>query len=238
MKPIKDYIQRSIAASRKRYKALGALCAALCLCIGANPLAYAQSSADVSETQTLAKQELKALLSNLQSYRGEFTQTIEDWSGEVLQTSQGRLTLKKPNQLRWEVTMPDESLFIADGAVVYNVDPFVEQVTLLDQAQIVNNNPLMLLISDDPSAWDDVAIEKSEDRFIVSSTNPNANITELHLRFVDGQLSALVSQDKQRQINRIEFVNAQQNVEVSPDAFFPVYPDNFIVDDQRSLSQP
>jgi outer membrane lipoprotein carrier protein len=192
------------------------------------------SSQSFAATDKEPKAELKVLLGALQSYQADFTQTIEDWTGEVLQQSEGKLTLQKPNQLRWQVSQPDESLFIADGAVVYNIDPFVEQVSLLDQSQIIDNNPLMLLISDDPAAWNEVNISYSEGSFIINATNPDANITELALTFTDDILSALVSKDKQRQTNRIVFTNAQQNIKVADNSFTAIYPESYVIDDQRS----
>jgi outer membrane lipoprotein carrier protein len=187
-----------------------------------------------AKEQQDATKELKTLLSSLHNYQADFVQTIEDWSGEILQQSEGKLILQKPNQLRWQVMLPDESLFIADGRVVYNIDPFVEQVTLLDQAQIIDNNPLMLLISDDPAAWDEVSIRLSEGTYVVSSLDAEANITELALTFNDGQLSALVSKDKQRQVNRIVFENVEQNGAVPVGSFVPTYPEGYVIDDQRS----
>jgi outer membrane lipoprotein carrier protein len=193
------------------------------------------SMPSVAKEQRDETAELKVLLSSLHNYQADFVQTIEDWSGEILQQSEGKLTLQKPNQLRWQVTLPDESLFIADGRVVYNIDPFVEQVTLLDQAQIIDNNPLMLLISDDPVAWDKVSITLlKQGTYLVSSLDSDANITELALTFNNGQLSALVSKDKQRQVNRIVFANVEQNGAVPDGSFVPTYPESYVIDDQRS----
>lgn len=181
-----------------------------------------------------ASAELKALLSSLDNYQADFVQSIEDWSGEVLQQSEGKLTLQKPNQLRWQVMLPDESLFIADGSVVYNIDPFVEQVTLLDQAQLIDNNPLMLLISDEPAAWDEVSISFKQGSYVITSLKEEANITELVLTFNQGQLSALVSKDKQGQVNRIVFANIEQNGIVPETSFVATYPESYVIDDQRS----
>ena len=90
-------------------------------------------------------------LSKLVSYSANFSQSISDINGKELQRTSGTLTLKTPNMLRWETQLPDETLLIADGTTVWNVDPFVEQVTVMQQQSITQNNPLMLLVSDDDS---------------------------------------------------------------------------------------
>jgi chaperone LolA len=135
--------------------------------------------------------------------------------------------------MRWEVSLPDESLFVADGKVIYNVDHFVEQVTLIDQSAIVDNNPLMLLISNSPEAWDDVEITQNENEFAVRSTDSNANITDLLLSFPGGILSELTSIDRQEQSNVIVFSNIKQNTMVDASMFAPVYPSTYVIDDQR-----
>lgn len=181
-----------------------------------------------------AKSQLQDVLKELNTYQANFTQTIEDWTGEILQVSEGSLLLSKPNKLRWEVTSPDNSVFIADGTTVYSIDPFVEQVTIIEQAQIVNNNPLMLLISDDPAAWSDVRVSLSDNVFTIFSNNPEANITQLTLQFDSRILKSLVSIDRQQQINRLVFSQAKQNIDISDEPFTLTYPEHYMVDDQRS----
>ncbi|WP_371193044.1 outer membrane lipoprotein chaperone LolA [Glaciecola sp. SC05] len=189
--------------------------------------------------ETSASDSLKPILGSLQSYRASFVQLIQDAEGETLQQSEGLMSLKKPNMLRWEVSLPDASLFVADGLVIYNLDPFVEQVTLLDQADIVNNNPLMLLISDDTEAWDKVDISYENGEYWLKSNDENANISLLKLRFVEGVLQSLHSVDRQQQSNIIEFSSIQHNLNIADSAFRVDIPESYIVDDQRkSAAQP
>lgn len=183
-----------------------------------------------------AQVSLKPILDNLQSYKADFVQIIEDAEGQILQQTQGAMSLQKPNQLRWEVSLPDESLFVADGTVIYNLDPFVEQVTLLDQADIVNNNPLMLLISDDVTAWDNVEISLRDGEYVIQSNDVNANITTLTLRFDGGVLHSLISTDRQQQSNIITFDNIQQNISIPASAFRVELPPSYVIDDQRKVA--
>jgi outer membrane lipoprotein carrier protein len=189
----------------------------------------------VQDAQTVTpKAELKIKLSKLISYSARFSQSISDITGKELQNSSGQLTLKTPNMLRWETQLPDEALLIADGTTVYSVDPFVEQVTVMQQASITQNNPLMLLVSDDQKQWNTVIVEKTESRFVVISKDENANIVSLNIEFNGDELSRLQSTDRQQQKSLLVFSNIAQNQPVPQSLFTFDIPTNYIVDDQRN----
>lgn len=187
------------------------------------------------ETQNgVAKAELKMKLSKLVSYSANFSQSISDISGKELQRTSGTLTLKTPNMLRWETQLPDETLLIADGTTVWNVDPFVEQVTVMQQESITQNNPLMLLVSDDEKQWNSVIVENKDSRFVVVSQDENANIVSLNIEFNGDQLTRLQSTDRQQQKSLLIFSNIEQNQPVAQLLFSYKIPENYIIDDQRS----
>ena len=178
------------------------------IAVSTNAMSSTGNSAAVvqQETQNIAaKDELKMKLSKLVSYSANFSQSISDINGKELQRTSGTLTLKTPNMLRWETQLPDETLLIADGTTVWNVDPFVEQVTVMQQASITQNNPLMLLVSDDEKQWNAVIVEKKQSRFVVVSQDENANIVSLNIEFNGEQLTRLQSTDRQQQKSLLVF---------------------------------
>lgn len=186
-------------------------------------------------TNTSAKTELRALLGKFSNLKANFTQEISDMQGQILQESSGMILLQKPQMLRWTVISPEESLLIADGDTVYNVDPFVEQVTLLDQKQLTASNPLMLLISDKEEQWSSVTIEKINGDFIVRTTDENAPVSIVVLSFNEqGQLTLLSSVDKQQQRNAISFSDISLNSKVAAGAFSFSPDESWVVDDQRA----
>ncbi|MFC4699333.1 outer membrane lipoprotein chaperone LolA [Glaciecola siphonariae] len=186
--------------------------------------------------QSEAQASLKKILGELTSYKADFVQKIVDAQGEVLQQSEGKIWLNKPKQLRWEVSKPDESLFVADGEVIFNVDHFVEQVSLIDQESIVDNNPLMLLISDDESAWQGITVSQAGTDYVLDSKDVNTNIVQLRLSFENKVLAALVSVDRQQQRNEITFLNRVLNPEIPQNTFVPNYPNSYLIDDQRKAN--
>lgn len=198
-------------------------------------LLQAHTSTTSIEDKANAKIELRALLALFTNLKANFSQQIVDLQGQELQNTQGNIVLQKPQMLRWSVVSPEESLIIADGNTVHNVDPFVEQVTLMDQASLTASNPLMLLISDDESQWSQVEIEKVEGDFVVRSLDDNATISLLILSFNENnELTLLSSIDKQQQRNLIAFTNVQMNTQIPPGTFAFVADSAWVIDDQRA----
>lgn len=207
------------------------------IAVSTSAMSSTANSAAVAQQEThnkAAKDELKMKLSKLVSYSANFSQSISDISGKELQRTSGTLTLKTPNMLRWETQLPDETLLIADGTTVWNVDPFVEQVTVMQQASITQNNPLMLLVSDNEKQWNTVIVEKKESRFMVVSQDENANIISLSIEFNGDQLTRLQSTDRQQQKSLLIFSHIEQNQPVAQLLFSYQIPENYIIDDQRS----
>ncbi|MFT4652481.1 MAG: outer membrane lipoprotein carrier protein [Patiriisocius sp.] len=182
------------------------------------------------------KANLRQLLGQFSTLKANFTQTIIDMQGEELQNANGELLLKKPQKLRWSVLSPDESLLIADGTAVYNVDPFLEQVTILDQAPLTQSNPLMLLISDQQSQWDQVVVQQQESTYTIVSLQSDSPINKLVLRFnSNNELINLVSYDRQQQQNMLDFSNVVLNTGVSNKDFIFTANTSWVVDDQREI---
>lgn len=197
----------------------------------------AANAANKNVNKHMAKEELRGLLALFSNMSATFTQQIFDLQGEALQSSQGDIILQKPQMLRWSVNSPEESLLIADGNTVYSVDPFVEQVTLMEQSSLTKTNPLMLLISNQKSQWDNVEIEKIDGDFVVRSLDQDASITLVILSFNNSsELTLLTSIDRQQQRNIIEFSNVKMNIEVPANSFNYTPESTWVVDDQR-LSQ-
>ncbi|MGQ8363719.1 outer membrane lipoprotein chaperone LolA [Glaciecola sp. 1036] len=188
----------------------------------------------VSAKDTEDQAALQKILATFTSYSAKFEQTISNAMGEELQKSSGTIALGKPSKLRWQVTYPDESLLIADGESVFNIDPFVEQVTILGQEDVIATNPLSLLITNDKDAWQSVKVEKSGDFFVVWSTDPQASVKAVKLSFdQNNRLTNLVATDAQGQINDIAFSDIKVNPMLSLNTFIPEIQDSYEIDDQR-----
>ncbi len=180
-----------------------------------------------------AKQQLQQLLSNLNTYDATFTQEVVDRNNEVLQSSQGRLTMRQPNQLIWHVIGEDESKLVADGSTIWHEDSFSEQVIAMTQAATANNNPFLLLAEPDSKHWDEYQVLYQQGSFTVSSSDPRAMIQSLVLRFNGETLTSFDFIDNQQQRSAIVFSEIQQGISLSDTVFDYQLPVDYDLDDQR-----
>lgn len=198
---------------------------------------------------------LKALLNDMRQFRANFAQTVVDAQQNVVHEAQGVLTMTRPDKLRWETTFPDETLLIADGEAVWNVDTFVEQVTVLSQANAIKDNPVMLLTSNDDSTWSMFSISQLDNElsklvgqknrseqentsglrsFQITPKQQGGQILTLTLTFnSDNELAALTMLDAQQQISTLTFSDIETTFPLAADTFEVEVPDSFIIDDQR-----
>lgn len=177
--------------------------------------------------------QLKQRLDSLQSFSAEFSQTVTDSQGELLQEAQGQLYLKKPNLLLWNIEEPNESTLIADGSTLWHIDPFVEQVIALNQQEAVVNNPIVLLTSSDNSAWQQFDIRGENGVYSVTAKDNQSQFAALTLKFSENTLVGLIMIDRQDQVSELQFTEIQQNSELSDSLFIFSLPPGFELDDQR-----
>lgn len=209
-----------------------------------------------SETNNTASSSLQGLLSDMKQFRAGFDQTVVDAQQNVVHEARGTLTMTRPNKLRWETTFPDETLLVADGEAVWNVDTFVEQVTILSQADAIKDNPIVLLTSSDEEIWSKFTISQLNNgasvtmvddnvaskvkgnvvkkRYQITPKEAGGQIATLTLTFnQDNELALLTMLDAQQQISTLVFNNIETRFPVPAETFSVNVPDSFIIDDQR-----
>ncbi|WP_414830795.1 outer membrane lipoprotein chaperone LolA [Alteromonas sp. H39] len=177
---------------------------------------------------------LKNLLAQMTHYSASFQQTVSDEAGDIVHEATGTLTMTRPDKLRWETAYPDETLLIADGDAVWNIDTFVEQVTIIDQTQAIADNPVILLTSNDPAVWNDFTVSKaSDDIYTVTPKNGEGQIQSLTMRFNDDILASLEMLDAQSQTSNLVFSSINVSDEPDSSLFTVTIPDTYMIDDQR-----
>ena len=95
--------------------------------------------ADESEAE-----QLKALLTPLNTLRADFTQRIFAADGYQIQSSQGEMHVARPGKLRWIIAPPMEQWLISDGETLWLYDPDLEQVVIRPFQQSIADTPAML----------------------------------------------------------------------------------------------
>ena len=180
-----------------------------------------------------AKQQLKVKLALLASYQANFTQTVVDIENTILQQATGKLVLQQPNNLYWELFEPNESVLLADGTNIWNVDPFLEQVVVYGANAALENNPLILLTNPDSNKWQEFEVSQIDNQFTITPIVLNGGIESLRLVFNGDLLISLESQDGQQQKSVLTFSKIKQNNALPTDIFTFVLPEGYELDDQR-----
>lgn len=178
------------------------------------------------------KQQLMQKLQQLQSFSAKFEQVVVDAQDNVVHEAAGSIALAQPNNLRWHTTDPDEILLIANGESVYQIDYFVEQVSIISQSDAVNNNPMMLLTSTEQSDWEQFNVTMLDNGFEIIAKEQGP-ISSLTLVFENDLLTSIQSLDSQEQKSQLVFTDQIQNKPLSLAIFEPSMPAGFIIDDQR-----
>ncbi|RAJ96447.1 outer membrane lipoprotein chaperone LolA [Aliidiomarina maris] len=191
----------------------------------AAPFVYAQD----------AYEQLRTKLAAIDTLQAQFEQQVFDDRGELQEQLSGELTLKRPHFLRWETEFPDESVMVADGRAVWYYNAFVEQLSIFDQAQDLEQNPMLVLLSDDESAWQSFEVSVDDGMWYIRENQASYAQTSLGIRFSDSNaIQTLKIDDGQGQVSVFELSQIRMNEPVN-DALFEVeVPAHVDIDDQRS----
>lgn len=108
-------------------------------------------------------EELTQLLKNMRSIQSDFTQTIVDKKGKIIQKSTGHMDLVRPNQFRWNVQRPNQQLIITNGKRLWVYDPDLEQVTIRKLSTAAGETPAMLLSNEDLSLGKEFTVRKNDE---------------------------------------------------------------------------
>lgn len=192
----------------------------------------AQVSADDS---TAAYHQLREKLATIDTLTAAFEQRVFDERGELQETLTGELTLKRPHFLRWETSYPDHSIMVADGEAVWYYNAFVEQLSIFNQAQDLEQNPMLVLLSDDEEAWQKFSVSYEDNLWHVRERDATYAQVSLAVAFdAEDTLQTLRIDDGQGQVSVFDLSEVTLNQTIN-DTLFSVEVDEHIeIDDQRA----
>ena len=205
--------------------------AALVLSLVIAPLAYSQDVSELSnaekqnvESEKAASVLLSELLSPMQSLQGQFQQVMKDATGEILQESEGKFSLKRPGNFRWETAAPYEQLLVSNQETLWLFDPDLEQVTVRPFDQRFQQTPALLLSGDVANLEQQFSVDlKSKENktvvFVLKPKNSETLFDELTLRFGDRQLNQMSVLDSLGQTTVISLNDLTANQDLADSLF-------------------
>jgi outer membrane lipoprotein carrier protein len=151
---------------------------------------------------------LNQFLDQLSTLQAQFQQKLYNEQGELLETSAGQLSLKRPNRFRWHYQNPYEQLIVADGEYVWIYDTDLEQVTQRELTQALGNTPAFLISSVHQVEQDFTVtlLENSEvmTRFLLKPKDNEAQFSSIEIWLKDMQLEGLRLHDNLGQFTAID----------------------------------
>ncbi|MFT3930761.1 MAG: outer membrane lipoprotein chaperone LolA [Spongiibacteraceae bacterium] len=170
-----------------------------------------------------ALQRLTALLDPVKSLQANFVQTVTDADKKVLQTSQGTISVKRGNRLRWETTSPFSYLIVTDGAVMWRFDKDLDQATRQKFSGQLADTPALILSGETQriKANYEVTREPGKDGeyFRLQPKQKGALFRALILAFTPDGISQLVLQDNLDQRTEIRFNSLVTNPALADSLF-------------------
>lgn len=153
----------------------------------------------------------------------DFTQTVTDDSGRVMEESAGRVYLELPRHFRWDYETPYEQVIVADGERVWLYDVELEQVTVRDQREAAKNSPMMVLA--DPELMDQYFDTRELNErdglqwLRLIPTDPEVEFVHVDAGVDDTGLAELVFEDRFGQRTVLSFENRVLDEPLDPELF-------------------
>lgn len=176
--------------------------------------------------RTLADEQLSQLLNNIQTYQANFTQTLFNPRGQILQTANGKMTLQRPGHFRWEINQPTKQLLIADGQHIWFYDINLQQITIQKQKKTDLDSPQALLSESSKNLSQRFIIQPLQtiQGFTLFPKNKNALFQTITLIFKNNLLYEMRLIDKLDQQTVITFSHVEFNPALPKQTFRFVIP--------------
>jgi outer membrane lipoprotein carrier protein len=166
---------------------------------------------------------LQQFMTRTQTVQADFTQTIVDKNGKVVQKSSGTMALSRPGKFRWQYDKPYKQLIVGDGTRLWLYDKDLDQVTVKKLGAALGSTPAALLAGNND-------IEK---RYIVTDAGSSNGLqwvqaaprTEgsgfegIRMGFNQSGLAAMELQDQFGQTTTIRFSNVRRNPKLADNLF-------------------
>lgn len=196
---------------------IAAAAAAVLLC--AATLAAAEAAPSAAGRSPV----LERWLETVDTLSADFSQTLIDADGAVIEESSGTLEVSRPGRFRWIYEEPYEQWLVADGLNVWSYDVDLEQVTVKAQSVALASTPALLLGGSD-DVLGEFRLEGTGDAGGLTwvrlvPLDAGAGFRHVELGFRDDRLSRMVFRDELEQTTVVTLTDVVVNEPIDPGAF-------------------
>lgn len=187
------------------------------------------------KADTLAK--LNTFLSELETFSAAFEQQLLNEYGEILEKSVGVVYLRRPGMFHWSYWEPFLQQIISDGQTLWVYDEDLEQVTIRDVLQSIDDTPAALLSGEVELEKHYIIVELQQQQGVdwleLTPRDIDSQYRTLRLGFRDEQLAGMMLFDNLGQETIISFKNPKKNPSLDRGQFQFSPPDGIDVIDSR-----
>lgn len=166
---------------------------------------------------------LDRFLDGLGSLTARFDQTLTGEAMLAAQKAQGRLSVQRPGQFRWDYESPQPQLMVADGEKLWFYDPDLEQVTVKPEDEALATSPALLLAGTRPVADLYTRRELGERDGLLwlelLPRAPDSGFQRVSIAFSATTLARMEMQDSFGQITTLHFSEVERNPRLDPALF-------------------
>lgn len=178
---------------------------------------------NVSHAEAGGRERLDAFFKNVQSLRGEFTQTVVDARMKVTEQAQGTLAFQRPGKFRWDYKAPYHQQIVADGHKVWIYDIDLEQVTVKPIGEAMGNTPAQLLSSGEALEKTFTVIDQGKSGELewveLTPKQKDTSFEKVRLGFDQSNLRSMELIDNFGQTTRLQFAQLERNPKLVPSLF-------------------
>jgi chaperone LolA len=173
---------------------------------------------------------LDRYLEHVHTLSANFTQTLIDADGAVIEDSSGTLEVSRPGRFRWVYRQPYEQWLVADGVNVWSYDVDLAQVTVKDQSAALASTPALLLGGStdvlEEFRYEGTASEGGLTWVRLAPLDDESGFRHVELGFSGEQLSRMVFRDNLDQTTVVTLTDVEVNEAIEPGAFEFVVPEH------------
>jgi len=196
----------------------------------------------VASAQVDSAAQLAQLLGGIETFQADVRQLIVESTGGVLEESEIRFKLKRPNGFYWETLEPYPELIVTDGESLWNYQPDLLQVTLEvwdpDRAELAAqllSGRVDEIEADYIITGGDVGSGTAFE-FILEPVDPASLYERVTLYFRARTLNSIHVDNGNGQRTFWEFFNHEINAPLDDTAFVFDVPDDIELIDNRSAN--
>lgn len=189
----------------------------------------------IIDPSNAANRALHQRLQSLERYRANFTQIVEGGRGQIIERSNGRVVLARPN-FHWSVAAPYPQHIVASNAQLQVYDPDLAQVIIKPLSSALQDTPVALLTSQGVALtgnFDVVLLAansaEADDVFVLTPRLADSLYSEIRLHFKGDELRQLGILDHLGQFTQIRFSEVERPAVVDSDEFVLDLPPNIDV---------